>query len=115
MAGGVDRPVARGDIWYYRFRAPDKRRPVVVLTRSDVLPFMEKVLVCSITPTIRGLPSEVAVGAEEGLEREAAVNLDNVHTVWKERLEDYVATLSEEKVLEVCHALATATGCEVDA
>lgn len=115
MAGGVDRPVSRGDVWHYRFNAPDKRRPVVVLTRSDVLPYMDRVLVCSITSTIRGLPSEVVVGVEEGLDRESAINLDNVHTVWKERLQDYVATLSEEKVLEVCYALATATGCEIDA
>lgn len=81
MAGGVDGQVSRGDIWYYQFEAPDKRRPVVILTRSDVLPYMDKVLVGSITSTIRGLPSEVRVGAAEGLEQESAINLDNVHTV----------------------------------
>ena len=87
----------------------------MVLTRSDVLPFMDRVLVGSITSTIRGLPSEVIVGVEEGLERESAITLDNVHTVQKEQLQDYVATLSDEKMLEVCYALAIATGCEVDA
>lgn len=115
MAERVDRPVSRGDIWHYQFRAPDKRRPVVVLTRSDVLPFMDKVLVGSITSTVRGLPSEVFVGVAEGLEREPAINLDNVHTVLKDRLQDYVSTLSDQKMLEVCYALATATGCEIDA
>ncbi len=114
MAGGVERAVSRGDIWYYQFTAPDKRRPVVVLTRSDVLPFMDRILVCSITSTIRDLPSEVVVGEEEGLERDSAISLDNVHTVRKERLQDYVASLSEDKMLEVCYALATATGCEID-
>ena len=115
MVQRVDRLVSRGDIWHYQFRAPDKRRPVVVLTRSDVIPLMDKVLVCSITSTIRDLPSEVFVGAEEGLEQASAANLDNVHTVQKERLQDYVATFSEDKMLEVCYALATATGCEIDA
>ena len=87
----------------------------MILTRSDVLPYMDKVLVGSITSTIRGLPSEVRVGAAEGLEQESVVNLDNVHTVSKERLQEYVATLGDEKMLEVCYALATATGCEIDA
>ncbi len=75
---------------------------------------MDNVLVGAITSTIRGLPSEVRVGVDEGLEQESAINLDNVHTVSKERLQDYVATLSDEKMLEVCYALAIATGCEVD-
>ena len=65
----------RGEIWQYRFKAPDKRRPVIILTRQEVLPLLRTAMVAPITSTIRGLPSEVAVGADEGLARDSAINL----------------------------------------
>ena len=101
----------RGEIWQYRFRAPDKRRPVLVLTRQEVLPLLHTAMVAPITSTIRGLPSEVVVGAEEGLKHDSAVNLDHVQTIEQRLLHHYVGSLSEEKMREVCRALALATGC----
>ncbi len=101
----------RGEIWQYRFKAPDKRRPVVILTRQEVLPLLSTAMVAPITSTIRGLPSEVSVGVAEGLEHESAINLDHVQTVEQRRLHRYVGSLSEAKMRRVCHALALATGC----
>ena len=101
----------RGEIWQYRFRAPDKRRPVVVLTRQEVVPLLGTVTVAPITSTIRGLPSEVVVGTEEGLKHDSAVNLDHVQTVEQRLLHSFVGTLSETKMRQVCRALALATGC----
>ena len=101
----------RGDIWQYRFRAPDKRRAVVVLTRQEVLPLLRTATVAPITSTIRGLPSEVIVGADEGLKHDSAVNLDHVQTVEQRLLHSFIGTLSEEKMRRVCRALARATGC----
>ena len=101
----------RGEIWQYRFRAPDKRRPVVVLTRQEVLPLLRTVIVAPITSTIRGLPSEVVVGTDEGLKHDSAVNLDHVQTVDQRLLHSFVGTLSETKMRQVCRALALATGC----
>ena len=101
----------RGEIWQYRFRAPDKRRPVVVLTRQEVVPLLGTVTVAPITSTIRGLPSEVVVGTEEGLKHDSAVNLDHVQTVEQRLLHSFVGTLSETKMRKVCRALALATGC----
>ena len=101
----------RGEIWQYRFKAPDKRRPVVILTRQEVLPLLSTAMVAPITSTIRGLPSEVSVGVAEGLEHESAINLDHVQTVEQRRLHRYVGSLSETKMRRVCHALALATGC----
>ena len=105
------RRVNRGDIWTYRFKAPDKRRPVVVLTRQEVIGLLHTVMVAPITSTIRGAPSEVIVGVDEGLKKDSAVNLDHVQTVEKSRLKRFVGTVGVQKMNAVCRALAVATGC----
>ena len=101
----------RGEIWRYEFAAPDKDRPVVILTRQEVLPLLRTATVAPITSTIRGLPSEVIVGAEEGLKRDSAINLDHVQTVEQRRLFKHVGSLTGAKMHQVCRALAIATGC----
>ena len=105
------RQIARGEIWTYRFKAPDKRRPVLVLTRSEVIPLLDTVMVAPVTSTRRGAPSEVHVGIDEGLKHDSAVNLDHVQTVEQARLTSFVGTLSAAKLRDVCRALAIATGC----
>ena len=111
MAGELTPAPRRGEIWQYRFRAPDKRRPVLVLTRQEVLPLLRTAMVAPITSTIRGLPSEVSVGVDEGLKHDSAINLDHVQTVEQHLLHRYVGTVSEVKMRKVCRALALATGC----
>jgi len=106
------RPVGRGEIWLYHFKTPDKRRPVVVLSRPDVIPLLHTVMVAPITSAIRGAPSEVPVGVEEGLKQPSAINLDHVQTVEQARLTTYLGEVGREKMREVCRALATAVGCD---
>ena len=101
----------RGEIWLYEFKSPDKRRPVVVLSRQEVLQSLHTAIVAPVTSTIRGLRSEVPVGVEDGLKNDSAVSLDNVRTIEQSALRQFIATLSERKMAEVCHALAFATGC----
>jgi mRNA interferase MazF len=101
----------RGDIWMYDFSRPDKRRPVVVLTRPEVIGLLHTVMVAPITSSIRGAPSEVIVGVDEGLKHDSAVNLDHVQTVEKSRLKRFVGRLSPQQMNAVCRALAVATGC----
>ncbi len=103
--------VRRGQIWLYEFGQPDKRRPVVVLTRQQVIGLLQTVMVAPVTSTIRGAPSEVVVGVDEGLKFESAINLDHVQTVRKDQLRRFVGSLSREKMRGVCRALAVATGC----
>ncbi len=105
------RTLNRGEIWMYRFRTPDKRRPVLVLTRQEVLGLLHTVTVAPITSSIRGAPSEVVVGPDEGLKHESAVNLDHVQTVERARLVGYVGVVSAAKMQSVCHALAIAVSC----
>lgn len=95
----------------YAFSRPDKRRPVLVLTRPEVIELLHTVMVAPITSTIRGAPSEVVLGIDEGLKRDSAVNLDHVQTVDKARLTQFVGTVGAEKMNDVCRALAVATGC----
>ena len=106
------RTVNRGDIWTYRFAAPDKRRPVAVLTRQEVIPLLRTLMVAPITSTIRGAPSEVLVGPEHGLRQESALNLDHVQTVERSRLERRIGRLGSDEMREVCRALAIAVGCD---
>jgi mRNA interferase MazF len=100
----------RGEIRWYRFRAPDKRRPVIVLTRDSVLDYLGEVTVAPITSTIRDIPSEVVVGPDDGVPRQCAINLDHVQTVSKDRLGGIITTLAAARMVEVRDALLFALG-----
>jgi mRNA interferase MazF len=107
----VARSVNRGEIWNYRFKAQDKRRPVLILSRQEVIPLLHTVMVAPITSTRRGAPSEVPLGPDEGLKGDSAVNLDHVQTVERAQLVSFVGTLNTRQMRDVCRALAVATGC----
>ena len=103
--------LSRGEICMYTFSPPDKRRPVLVLTRQEVIGLLRTVIVAPITSTIHGAPSEVIVGIDEGLKRESAINLDHVQTVDKTRLKRFIGSVGPQKMFAVCRALNIATGC----
>ncbi len=107
MAGRLE----RGEVRLYRFPPPDKQRPVLVLTRDSAVPYLSRVTVAPITSTIRGVPSEVALGPEDGMKQPCAVNLYNVVTVSKEHLGRRLAHLDERRRRQVCDALGFALGC----
>jgi mRNA interferase MazF len=96
----------------YAFGRPDKRRPVLVLTREQVIDLLRTVMVAPVTSTVRGAPSEVVVGVEEGLKHTSAVNLDHVQTVAQKDLHQFVGRLTPVQMREVCAALAIAVGCQ---
>jgi mRNA interferase MazF len=107
------RTLKRGDICLYDFKKPDKKRPVVVLTRDDVIPLPNTVMVAPILSSIYGIPSEVVVGIEHGLKSTSAINLDHVQTVDKGRLTSFIAHLDETIMDDVCKALANAINCRI--
>ena len=100
----------RGEVRWYRFTAPDKRRPVVVLSRDSVLEYLGEVTVAPVTSAIREIPSEVLLTSKDGLPRDCAVNLDHVQTVSKSKLGALITTLGTERMREIRAALMFAIG-----
>jgi mRNA interferase MazF len=100
----------RGEVRWYRFAKPDKRRPVVVLTRDSVLEYLGEVTIAPITSVIRDIPSEVVLGPGDGMPRNCAVNLDHVQTVAKGRIGPVITTLSSARMAHVRAALLFALG-----
>ena len=78
----------------FRFASPDKQRPVLLLTRSEMIPVLNSVTVAPLTRTIRGVASEVVVGADSGLNSESAINLHHVVTVPKTGLRRFIGSVS---------------------
>lgn len=104
--------VNRGEIWRLELSPPDKRRPVVVISRPSLIPLLHTVTVAAVTSTRRRAPTEVAVGAEEGLKHDSCVNLCHLFTVRQSHLRGVVGTLGPEKMRDLCRALAVATSCD---
>lgn len=101
----------QGDVYWYTFRAPDKRRPVLILTRNSAIPFLTSVTVAPLTTTIRGIPSEVILTpADDGVTADCSVSADNIQTVRKAGLSAYVTHLSLERMREVRAAIEFALG-----
>jgi mRNA interferase MazF len=89
----MGRAVRRGEVRWYRFASPDKRRPVVILTRNSILEYLGEVTVAPITSTVRKIPSEVALTREDGVPKDCAVNLDHVQTVPKSKIGALITTV----------------------
>jgi mRNA interferase MazF len=80
----------------------------VVLTRNRAIPLLANITVAAVTRTVRGLPTEVAVGKGEGLSGDAVVNCDNLFTVPKQALRNRRGELGPEQVDRLRLALMTA-------
>lgn len=102
----------RAEIWLLDRPRPDKRRPVLILSRPSLIAALHTVTVAAVTSTRRGSPTEVELGAEEGLKGPCCVNLCNVFTVAQADLRQFVGTLGPDKMRAVCHALAIAAACD---
>lgn len=103
--------VSRGDVCWAE-TPEDGRRPMLVLTRSQAIPVLPEVTTAMLTRTIRGIPTEVQLGPEDGMPEECVVNLDNIRHVRRALLSEPITTLSGPRMHEVCRALAIAIGCD---
>jgi len=102
----------RGEVRWYTFKQPDKRRPVLILTRDSATGFLHAITVAPITTTIRDIPSEVLLTPEDGMFSTCVANMDNIQTVAKDKLGNAITYLSMEKMAEVDQAIAFALGLE---
>jgi mRNA interferase MazF len=105
----------RGEIWMFRFAPPDKQRPVLLLTRSDMIPVLNTVTVAPLTRTIRGVASEVLVGQEAGLKEASVINLHHVVTVPRAGLRRYIGSVSTATMARVRAALLFSLGWDDEA
>ena len=104
--------ISRGDVRLYQFAAPDKKRPVVVLTRDSAVPYLSTVMVAPITSVIRGVPSEVLRTENDGMKTHSAINLHNLVTVARSRLGKRVGHLGALRMAEIRAALRFSVGCD---
>jgi mRNA interferase MazF len=102
--------VSRGDVCWTEL--PNiGRRPAVILTRSEAIPTLHRVLVVPPTGTIRGIATEVRLGREDNLPTECVASLDNVQRAERALLGEPITCLCGLRMHEVCRAMAIAIGC----
>ncbi len=102
----------RGEIRWYTFRKPDKKRPVLLLTRSSIMGYMGEMTVASVTSTIRDVPSEVFLGIDDGMPRDCVVNFDHIQTVAKRKIGSLITNLPASKKPKVTKAISFALDLE---
>jgi mRNA interferase MazF len=89
--------VKRGEIRWYTFRLPDKRRPVLILTRNDVVDRLNEIIVVPAMRTIRGLTTEVVLTVDDGMPAACALNFDHVSLAQRSRIGPVLCYLSETR------------------
>jgi mRNA interferase MazF len=102
--------VNRGDVRWYTFKSPDKKRPVLILTRDSATAVLHSVTVAPITSTIRSIPTEVVLTTADGLPSICAANFDNLQTVPKSNIGDRITQLGARRMKEVAAAISFALG-----
>ena len=102
--------MSRGEIWWVE-RPGAARRPHLVLTRDSAIPALAKVVGVPATRTIRGIPTEVEIGPDDGMPERCVLSFDNVRVLRKAYFVERICTLGPERMDEVCRALGVATGC----
>lgn len=102
--------MTRGEIWLAQ--AGRKTRPVLVLTRTQVIDVRQLVTVAEVTTSIRGLATEVGLDHDAvGLDRTSVINCDGLHTVTQSSLTTYVGVVGDAAMVDVCSAVRYALGC----
>jgi mRNA interferase MazF len=97
--------VKHGEIRWYKFTWPDKKRPVLILTRNTVLEYLGEVTVAPITSTVRNIPSEIFLSKADGMPLDCAVNCDHLQTVSKAKIGSLITSLPPEKMVDVKRAI----------
>ena len=100
---------SQGEVWWAE--AEDKRRPVLVVTRSDAVPVLTWIVVAPVTRTIRQIPTEVRLGTNHGLPEECAASFDNLQPIRRSFLTQRVGELQVEELDEICRALRALADC----
>jgi mRNA interferase MazF len=100
---------AQGEIWWAE--TEDKRRPVLVVTRSEAIPVLTSIVVAPVTTNVRGIPTELLLGLEEGLPRPCAASFDNLRPIRRAVLIERAGRLEPSRRSDLCRALAALADC----
>lgn len=103
------RAPAQGDVWWAE--AEDKRRPVLIVTRNEAIAVLRRLVVAPVTRTVRGMPTEVELGEDEGLPVRCAASFDNLQPVNRQLLTQRVGVLPATRRDELCRALDALADC----
>ena len=95
----------RGEVWWITFPGAAGRRPGVLISRSQAYRVRTGVTVVPLTRKIRHIRAEVALGPADGIPHSSVANTDDITTVQKSRVEEYLAALSSEKLEELERAI----------
>jgi mRNA interferase MazF len=98
----------QGEIWWAE--AEDKRHPVLIVTRSEAVPVLNWLVVAPVTRTIRDIPTEIRLGAAEGLQADSVATVDNMQPIRRSFLTERVGMLAESRV-HICRALGALADC----
>lgn len=93
------------EIRWYKFLPPDKKRPVLILTRDSVLEYLSEVTIAPITTTVRNIPSEVVLSKSDGMPQDCAINCDHLQTVSKAKIGATITSLPKAKMMDVGRAI----------
>lgn len=104
----------RGDVCWYHFKTPDKKRPVLILTRNSAITVLNSVTIAPITSTIRSIPTELVLTEEDGLPHTCAANFDSLQTVLEGQIGDRITRLSRRRMQEVAAAVSFALALDED-
>ncbi|MEM8902088.1 MAG: type II toxin-antitoxin system PemK/MazF family toxin [Actinomycetota bacterium] len=99
----------QGEVWWAE--SEGQRRPVLVVTRDEAIPVLHRVIVAPVTRTVRGIPTEVPLGDEEGLPDECVASFDNLQPIRRSFLTGRVGRLDLPRRAEICSALRAMSDC----
>jgi mRNA interferase MazF len=99
----------QGEVWWAE--ADDKRRPVLIVTRNEAIPVLRRLIVAPVTRTVRGIPTEIALGETDGLPEDCAASFDNLQPINRHMLAERLGTLAAVRRGEVCRALDALADC----
>jgi mRNA interferase MazF len=102
----------RGEIRWYKFKPPNKKRPVLILTRNSVIPYLGEISIAPITTTVRDIPSEVHLTVLDGMPKDCAINFDHIQTASKAKIGSKITSLPQEKLKQVGKAISFALELE---
>lgn len=95
----------RGDVFWHKFKEPDKKRPVLIITRTEAILELNSVTVIPTTTNIRNILSQILLTEEDGLIEPCVLNVDWIQTVPADKLQGFITHLSEERMAEVFEAV----------